>query len=695
MSKIEILAPAGTMDSIIAAVRCGADAVYLGAKDFSARAAAKNFDIDELKQAIDYCHIRGVKVHLTVNTLIFDDELMSALELVKNAALFGIDALIVQDFGFAMMVHKMLPQLPLHGSTQMSIHNLAGAMALYEQGFTRVVLSREMSKDEIINVVENCPIETEVFVHGALCMCVSGQCYFSAMLGSRSGNRGACAQPCRLPFKVKNGNGFALSLKDNSIVKELKDLEKIGVTSAKIEGRMKRPEYVACAVQACKQSRDYGAVSQKAAENLANVFSRTGFTNGYYANKRGIDMFGTRQKDDVLSAGAKFLNEIKVSYKDETPIVPVTIDFNAKIGQHPTLTVSDGENSAFVCDEEITCEKAVNVPLSSEKCINQLNKTGGTPYYCTNTICKLDTNVTLPVSTINSLRRRALTKLDSLREKNNCINITEVNDVSQELEAYLLSKPTIPNKPALRARFVNQEIPADYSACEYVFVPLSTPIEKIKQLSDRGINVAVEIPRGMFGTENQVKNKLSAVKEAGITHVLANNLGAVYIAKALGFTVHGGFGLNIVNTASLVWAEKLGIEDVELSFEMTIEQISMLGGTISRGVISYGYLPLMLTRNCPNKNGGNSCNSCKKDIKLQDRMNVKFPMCCDGNCVEILNSLPLLMPQKIYNKNAINFEVFRFSVENYVENVENIRSFHSKTLEKSKFTNGLYYRGVK
>ena len=260
MNKLEILAPAGGFDSVIAAVRSGADAVYLGETVFSARASAHNFDEQALKEAVAYCHIHGVKVYVTLNTIVFDEEWEALRKAIIVAAEADADALIVQNLGVARLARQLAPDLALHASTQMSVHTAAGVRALYELGFKRVVLAREMSREEICEAAK-VPVELEVFVHGALCMSVSGQCYFSAMLGSRSGNRGACAQTCRLPFYIRQKGGCALSLKDNSLIPLLRDLQEIGVASAKIEGRMKRPEYVAAAVTACREQLDQGFIT--------------------------------------------------------------------------------------------------------------------------------------------------------------------------------------------------------------------------------------------------------------------------------------------------------------------------------------------------------------------------------------------------------------------------------------------------
>lgn len=685
-NKIEILAPAGSFESLVAAVRSGADAVYLGAKDFSARASAQNFSKDELKEAIAYCKIRGVKVYLTVNTLMFDHEIEKAVNLITNAYLSGIDAVITQDIGLARILRKHLPDLKLHGSTQMSIHTPSGAKALYEMGFSRVVLSRELSFEEIKEIRDSCSIELEVFVHGALCMSVSGQCYFSAMLGGRSGNRGMCAQPCRLPFCLKGGSDHALSLKDNSLIDYINDLQEIGVYSAKIEGRMKRPEYVAAATSACREKRDTGTLSSETAKRLESVFSRTGFTDGYLKGRRTGDMFGYRRKEDVTATDEKLLSAIRNSYKDELQRVGVQFEFSAKLGKKPSLFVTDGENKLTVYGDTLT-EEALNVATTLEKITVLLKKCGNTPYYPEKIICNIDDNISLPASKVNELRRQALADLSVLRTTV-CRNAPKPFEYSVE--------PKKENaKKTLRARFRDADIPMEYKDCDLVFVPLSLPPEKFEELKRKGFKTGAEIPRGMFGKEEKIKAQLMKLKDIGVNHVLASNIGAVYLAKELGFTVHGGFGLNICNTSSLLWAEEYGLEDAELSFELTKEQICSLGGNLPRGIISYGYLPLMLTHACPGSTIKGGCKTCNKKQILQDRKNKSFIFTCDGNCTEILNCVPLLIPQKINDFCNLDFHVFRFSVENSVEKVENPMVFSSQNLNSNNFTKGLYYRGVK
>ena len=684
MKKIEILAPAGSFESVISAVRSGADAVYLGLQDFSARKEAKNFSFEELKETTSYCHIRNVKVYVTMNTLIFDRELEDALECVKKACECNIDALIVQDIGFANMVHKACPNLHLHGSTQMSVHTLSGAKLLKEMGFNRVVLSREMSREEINYIADNVDIELEVFVHGALCMCVSGQCYFSAMLGGRSGNRGYCAQTCRLPFKV-DGCDHALSLKDNSIIYYLDDMESIGVTSAKIEGRMKRPEYVASAVKACYEKREKGFISTATMENLKNVFSRTGFTDGYYTNHLGHDMFGYRKKEDVVSATEKLFREIRTSYKDEMQRVPLKGKFTLKENESPTFEVTDGKNVVIATCDDVKGEKALKVALSEEKAISQLSKTGGTPYYFSNIETEIDEGITVPISSLNKIRREVLSIMDSKRDfdYNYYFTMPEIDftPVDQRI-----------TEKRAEVRKIDDKIGNDY---DLIFVPITISDEDLEKVKKKCSKIGISVPRGLFGREDKIIEKLKEFKAKGINDTLCNNLGAVYFCKELGFNVHGGEFLNITNTASVLWAEEYGLTDILVSIEITDEQINALGGNIKRGLVSYGYIPLMLTRNCPVKSGRKDCRTCKKHGKMQDRKNYEFSLYCDGNCVEVLNSVPLNILSEINKKFFTFFTMEKFYVENSVEKVENYGENNGKRSQTTTYTRGMYFRGIK
>ena len=685
MERIEILAPAGGMDSVIAAVRSGADAVYLGEKRFSARSSAHNFDADELRQAVAYCHIHGVKVYVTLNTIVFDDEFPQLADAIRLAAEADVDALIVQNMGVARLARELVPELPLHASTQMSVHTPAGVKALHEMGFKRVVLAREMSREEIRACAE-IPVELEVFVHGALCMSVSGQCYFSAMLGSRSGNRGACAQTCRLPFAVgKQKSGYALSLKDNSLIGRLGELEKLGVASAKIEGRMKRPEYVAAAVSACREQRDYGFITDETARLLRGVFSRTGFTEGYYTGKISGEMFGTRTRSDVVSADDKLLASIRARYKDEIRNVPIDLSLTAKVGELPSLTVSDGVNTVSVTGEA-PCEAARTAALSAEKCVAQLQKTGGTAYAVRSVKTELGENLSLPLSTLNSLRRTALEMLD---QKRAVVHHYQINNITLKLPA-----PYRGGACRTRARITGTKPGKAFRETELTFVPLFSDIREIERLKTEGYPVGVEIPRAMFGREKQIRDGLRRVKELGVTDALCENIGALALAKEQGFALHGGFGLNLVNTYDLLWAQEYGLTDVTLSFELTFERIRRLGGEIGRGVISYGHLPLMLCRTCPNKSAGIDCKSCKNHGIMTDRKGKRFFLRCGSGAVEVLNCVPLYIAEEELRDLPLTFHMLRFSVENYVEKVERTPDFTRFLMLKENFTRGLYRRGV-
>ena len=268
---LELLSPAGSMEALRAAVQNGANAVYLGYDRFNARMGAQNFSADELQEAIVYCHVRGVQVHLTLNTLVSDREMARAAEVIRAAAVFGVDAFIVQDLGMVQLCKEIAPSVPVHASTQMSIHSLEGVVAAAELGCSRVVLARELPMEQIRHICRRSPVEIEVFVHGALCMCYSGQCYLSSVIGRRSGNRGQCAQPCRLPYGYGRfeATRYPLSLKDNCLIEHVRELERMGVASVKIEGRMKRPEYVAVVTKAYRAAIDGRRVTENDMQQLA------------------------------------------------------------------------------------------------------------------------------------------------------------------------------------------------------------------------------------------------------------------------------------------------------------------------------------------------------------------------------------------------------------------------------------------
>ena len=669
---------------MIAAVRSGADAVYIGAKQFSARASAHNFDEDELKECVRYCHQRGVDVHLALNTLIFDEETDGALELVRSAAKADIDALIIQDLGLVSLVKQMVPDLPLHASTQLSVHTPYGARALYEMGFSRVVLSRELSIGEIKKIRESCPeVELEVFVHGALCMCLSGQCYFSAMLGGRSANRGMCAQPCRLPMAFA-GNDHALSLKDNGSLHYLRELQEMGISSAKIEGRMKRPEYVAAATLAAREARDLGFITDISAQRLRSVFSRTGFTDGYLKGEIGKEMFGYRQKSDVVAADSKLLKEIRNAYKDEYQHIPIDFRLTVKTGEKVILTATDGIHTVKA-ESDTPAEKAINLPLTEERAKQNLQKTGNTPYIAKEITTDIAPDASVSAAVLNALRRETIKKLDLEREI--CHNY-RIN----KIDTTLVAAENEPCEAMKRAVVTTLDLPDSIREMDIIFADVFAfdDYDKLHLLQQQGFRIGVEVPRATFGNESEVYTSLQKLRNHGVSALLAHNIAGVYMGKELGYTVHAGFGMNIANSYTLQWAKEYGIASAVVSIELDLKHIEKLNKCIPVGIIRYGYLPLMISRNLPA-----GVKSCKNDSFLQDRKNEKFPIIEREGYGEILNCVPVLMPEKDYNLKGEVFSVFLFSVENSVEKMKKTLRKIRLNLDFERKTHGLYERGVK
>lgn len=681
----EILAPAGGPEALRAAVFAGADAVYLGGPAFGARANAKNFSRQELADAVAFCHGRGVRVHVTVNTLLKENELPQALEFVEFLCSLPVDAVLVQDMGLFAALRRRAPELPLHASTQMSLHTPAGAKLLWELGAQRVVLSREMSLEEIREVRESCPVELESFVHGALCMSVSGQCYFSAMLGGRSGNRGLCAQPCRLPFAAPGGTGHDLSLKDLSFVREIGRLRQAGVCSAKIEGRMKRPEYVAAAVSACRRAADGEEVPQKLLSDLEAVFSRSGFTKGYLTGQRGKAMFGVRTKEDVTGATEKVFSSLRGLYRGELPRTPVDLELIQEQDQL-ILTVRDREGR----------QAAVSAPggeglspLGKDRCVQQLSKTGGTPFRAEN-VTVPEEGVVCGVSTLNALRREALEKLLALREKREPIPFT----------AMPLDFPAHPRREGelpLRAQFRKAEqLCPQARKCREIVLPLETDLGTLERLREEGYpSLLLDIPRALFGEEKRTVQKMEQCIAAGFDKFVCGNLGALELVRQLGGEAHGGFSLNIFNTAALEQFRELGLSTAELSFELTARETADLGGSLPRGLMVYGRAPLMLTRNCPLANSPKGCLHCKEPGCLTDRKRKKFPVVCrGGRNVEVLNSVPLWLCDLGKELFHLDFGVARFTVENSVECGKVLDACFRGETPDFDYTRGLFHRGV-
>ncbi len=675
----EILAPVGSPESLTAAVRCGADAVYLGGKVLNARRGAGNFNDEELTLAAEYCHSRGVKLYLTLNTLVGDREMNDALNMLRFACGIGVDAIIVQDLGFAELAHRAAPQMPLHASTQMSVQGLEGIALLKEMGFTRVVLPRELSKDEVAKIVGGTDMETEAFVHGALCMSVSGQCYMSAILGSRSGNRGLCAQPCRLPFAADGGTGFDLSLRDLSLLQHLNSEPYNKITSYKIEGRMKRPEYVAAAVTACRAARD-GKENAEITDDLRAAFSRTGFTDGYYTHKHGKDMFGIRRREDVTAA-APVLSKLAQLYNKEPQKIPTEFFMTCVEGEPVTLAAGANGKNVF-CTSDTIPQKAQTSPVTEEKLAAQLKKCGGTQFLPTEIEFELDEGINIPASCVNALRREVLERLNEKLEKSEPKSFT----YPQKDATVILTA----GSPLLYAEFDNaDQVPENFENAARIILPISTPIEKLVKYK----NIAVKLPRGIFDTSDAIRARLIELKNSGIDTGFAGTLDGIGLLKEAGFKIVADYGTNIFNSDALSCAKKLGAGEALLSAEMTLNQISALQQSIPCGITAYGRLPLMLTRNCPVKNG-KTCAQCNRSSAIVDRMNVEFPVRCTNGCAEIMNSRPIFLADRLNEIKNVSFLLLKFTTETREECEHIITLYKTGGKPEGEFTRGLYYRGV-
>ena len=687
---IEVLAPAGSPEALTAAVRCGAAAVYLGVGAFNARQGARNFTAEELPEIVTYCHSHGTAVHLALNTLLREDELSAAVELALAACEAGVDALIIQDLGLARQLKAIMPAMPLHASTQLSCHTPAGVKLLRDAGFSRVVLSREMSREEIAACTD-LGVELEVFVHGALCMSVSGQCYFSAMLGGRSGNRGQCAQTCRLPFaptgekpRPSAPEQAALSLRDQCLVEYVAELKAMGITSLKIEGRMKRPEYVAAATAVYTAAARREAIPPEMLDNLRRVFSRTGFTDGYYTRRLGGEMFGIRRKEDVTAA-AGILGELKRTYNRENPRFALDMTFSATT-RGISLTAKAAEETVTVTGP--AAQPAEHRPLDEERAIQQLSKTGGTPFAVADIQVSLEPGTTLPAAQLNALRRDALEQLLARLGQTRPIPFDR-----NALPPVLATQPSA-TAPRRYVRLANHQQWSGNRQVELVILPLATSLDKLKAILATGQAVGVEIPRGMFGTEQAVAAALNKAAEAGVTAALCGNVGAIALSKAAGLIPIGGFGLNLFNREAVAFCRELGVGQATLSMELTFPQITaLLPASLPVGLLIYGHQPLMLTRNCPRQAAQGSCEDCHSQ-GITDRTGTVFPVMCQGGCSEVLNSVPLYWGDKLREVPAVDFHLYHFTTETAQEVEAILTAYAQGSPPPPAITRGLYRRGV-
>ena len=688
MSKIEILAPVGSEEMLRAAVFSGADAVYLGFSGFNARTGAGNFDADSLKEAVRFCHARGVAVHVALNTTVYGTELPALEQAIRSVAASGADAVICQDLAAATLIGKIAPQLPRHGSTQMSVHTLQGALELKELGFTRVVLARELSLPEVEHITKHCGIETECFVHGALCMSMSGQCYMSAFLGGRSGNRGSCAGPCRLPFEAntlpegKPGRLHHLSLKDNSVIDQLDKLQALGVASAKIEGRLRTPEYVAAAVSACLAGREGRAYDR---DLLKNAFSRSGFTSGYLDGKIDGTMFGVRSEADA-ELTKKTLPMLRELYRRERSRVPVQMKLEIEEGGEK-LTVTDADGNKAFAYGDAEPQPARTDPTESLN--RSLAKTGGTPFMAEKITVEMDGGPWfIPGSAVNELRREALDALLKKREVLRPWPTTEEHVAA-------LPQRTLPPRRTLRARFERwDQVPERaLDGVEYLILPIAQADRVPREWRAKTL---LELPRVMFGAlEQDTARRIAATQDAGFAGYEASNIAHLRLCRGLPMT--GGFGLNITNNAAAQFYAEQGLSSLLILPEVKDSDIASIAPTrngkpVPTGVMIYGHMPLMLTRACPLQNI-HDCAHCDKTGVLTDRKAKKFPVRCGLGVRTIYNPVPIYMGDKP-GALAVDYGVAYFTLESREEAAQILEMIRSHAPFEGEFTRGLYFKGT-
>ena len=692
---LELLAPAGSMDALRAAVQNGANAVYLGCGIFNARQSAKNFTPQTLAEAVKYCHVRGVAVHLTLNTIVTDRETQELTELIRQAAGCGVDAFIVQDLNVVRLCRQIAPHIPLHGSTQMTIHSLPGVQLCAAMGMTRVVLSRELSREDIAYICANSPIEIEVFAHGALCMCYSGQCYLSAAIGGRSGNRGRCAQPCRQSYGYTHwSNRYPLSLKDNCLVSYVKDLEAMGVASIKLEGRMKRAEYVAAVTSVYRRALDGEPVNSSMTDTLYKAFNRQGFTDGYYTGKVDRNMFGIRE--ETGNEDQTWMQLARQSYESGEKDL-VEISFHAYVTANcSSLTVYDPDGRCCTVPGPMP-EWARTVALTDEALANRLFKTGGTPYKCVEVRAHVDPGLVLSAAAINAMRRDALNQLTALRARRDLPALGR----PQKLP-YVPGHSGLPGltvQVTSREQMTKKLLELEVSM---LYVPVHVLLEDPQltaNLAMRG-RIAAVLPRIVHDSEMpRLRKQLEDLRGLGIRDVLVGNLGLLGPAREAGMRLRGDFGLNIANSGAMHMAKEMDLVSATVSFEATLPQIRDMSKPVAMELIAYGRLPLMVTEHCLIKNRTGECTCHLAQMKLTDKTGAEFPVIKDGNSCRsvLLNGKKLSWLDRQEDLSRLGLWAVRLSFT--TENAREVDRVLGDYLNPAPFdpgscTRGLYLRGV-
>ena len=692
---LELLSPAGSPEAVIAAVQNGADAVYLGMGDFNARRGAKNFTNEEFEKAVTYCRVRGCKVYVTLNTLVNDREMGAAVDAARLASECGADGIIIQDLGLISAIRRALPDIPLHASTQMSIHNLAGVQAAAEMGLTRAVLARELSLEEIAYITKNAPIETEIFVHGALCFCHSGQCYMSSLIGRRSGNRGMCAQPCRMQYSLGGRmDDYPMSLKDNCLVDRLREIEEAGVACIKIEGRMKRPEYTAIVTGIySKALREHRQPTPEEMTMLTKAFSRQGFTQGYF-NGDKKDMLGVRGEPE--EGTEKIFTVARRAYADgELRRVPVHFYTVAEKGERIKAIAFDDDGHKAVTYGPVP-EKAKRQGLTDGYLVEQMFKTGGTPYNCVENKAKTDPGLYLAAAEINELRRKLISELSAQRS-------APPTRRSLDLPAPPKNVPTVADpKLIIQVRTAEQltkEL-ADLRPA-YIYVPamiMAAEPKLVLPFVEKGSVPVAVLPRIVNDAQmKEVYATLQKLFDYGVNEALVGNLGQVVMARRAGMKLRGDFGLNAFNSYTLEMLNEMGFLSATASFELRIAQIKDMAKPLDTELIIYGRLPLMVSDQCIIKESAGRC-ACQTPAQMADRMGSVFPVVKEYGCRNVVyNAHKLYLADKkedLYSAGLWGLRMM-FTTESARECVEVAKGHMGLSDYKPNvLTRGLYYRGV-
>lgn len=701
----ELLAPAGNLEIFKGVIESGADAVYVGGSMFGARAYANNFTEDELLEAIDFAHLRGVKVYLTVNTLIKNSEFSKLYDHLLPYYKRGLDAVIVQDIGVVKAIHEYFPSLEIHTSTQMTVTGADGVRFLSQFGVTRVVMAREVSLAEMKRIHEETGMELEAFVHGALCYSYSGQCLFSSILGGRSGNRGRCAQPCRLPYTVEGKKDeYILSLKDMCGIKALDKLHDAGVYSLKIEGRMKQLEY-ACGV--VKYYRSYidsmKPVTDADYDRIKALGNRCGFTDRYYFDHNGSDMVTYVKPNFVSNAAEPSPEKRKLSIEGELVL---------REGEPGSLTVKRGDVTYKASIEPVSA--ALKAPLDKKAAIDRINKTGDTDFEFSHIKAQIGENVFVPNGALNKLRRDAISGLCDKLLKKYYRNDARYADISSmcELPEHVVKSDAVHEDGAVNAK--------DYTAicscmtrtqldtlisydCFDVFYldfdmyDRNTLIQQfaddVKCLTKRNKKVYLMLPT-IFRADSSdyfvsIAKELDKVSFEGF---VVKNYEELYLTENL-FTGkkvildHNMYTFNDVSKSAFF---EHGVSGDTVPLELNSREI-MHRNNIGSQMIVYGYYPLMTTANCVHKNT-KGCDKKQKLIYLKDRYNKSFAVC--NNCKEcyntIYNSLPTMLTKNIGKLKEAGIRSFRYSFT--IETPKQIKAVMDDKV--AEYTNGHYKRGV-